>query len=406
MTDYDQLIEEKRETIQYMIGKRYSFTDIGKAISKSRRTVSMEIKRNRYIKSNYYDMFDTKGITSAINNCDKLQKIPYVCNPCTKKNYCTKHKLYYNSKIAQKRYENVLKTSREGIDISSNTIEEIESCIVPLIKNKKHSINQVYANHSDILYFSKPTFYKYINLGVLSLTNLDLPKQVKYKVRKKKQKAEYKRKLALLKGRSYKEYIEFVLKHNRMNIIEMDTVEGSKSSSKVLLTLILKKTKFMLIFLLDKQNVVCVNNAFINLKRILGIKLYAKVFRIILTDNGSEFFNPLEMEIDYDTGNKVCNLFYCLPYSSWQKGTIEKNHQYIRKVFPKGTSFDDLTDEVIKRLEDNINNIPREDLGNKTPYELTKQMYPQLLDKLNCSYIAPDDVDLSIECIIGDKHDK
>ena len=153
----------------------------------------------------------------------------------------------------------------------------------------------------------------------------------------------------------------------------------------------------MLIFLLDKQNMACVNEVFSNLKKQLGIKLYAKVFRIILTDNGTEFFNPLGIEIDYESGKKICNLFFCDPYSSWQKGCIEKNHTYIRRVFPKGTSFEMISDKTIKRLEDTINNIPRAELDNKTPYALTKKLYPELIKKLNCSFIKPDDVDMSEE---------
>ncbi len=401
MTTYTRLIEEKRENIQYMITAGFNFTEIGKAVSKDRTTIRDEILRNRYIKSTFFEMFDKEGIKKAVYDCDKLKKKPYVCNPCSKKSFCNKHKLYYNSKIAQKRYDETKSKAREGVDIEPDVIEEIELAIVPLIKKQKQSINQVYANHSDILYFAKSTFYKYVNSGVLSLTNLDLPKKVKYKARKKKRKENNKRELAILNKRTYKEYLDFTLKHPKMNIMQMDTVEGTKSSSKVLLTLIIKKTRFMLIFLLDKQNVICVNEVFNNLKKQLGIKLYSSIFRIILTDNGSEFFNPLGIEIDYESGKKVCNLFYCEPYSSWQKGCIEKNHTYIRNVFPKGTSFEELSSKKIKRLEDNINNIPRVELGNKTPYEKTKELYPELINKLNCSFILPDNVDLSKKSVTG-----
>ena len=103
----------------------------------------------------------------------------------------------------------------------------------------------------------------------------------------------------------------------------------------------------------------------------------------------------MHLEYDFDTGIKKCNLFYCEPYSSWQKGCIEKNHEFIRKVFPKGISFDSFTNEQIKRLEDNINNIPRISLKGKTPYELTKKLYPEFINKLNCNYISPDDVTLT-----------
>ena len=71
------------------------------------------------------------------------------------KNYCNKHHLYYDYRVAQKNYEDKLISSRTGIDIDPNTIEDIEQQIVPLIKDKKQSVNQVYINHSDILYFSK-----------------------------------------------------------------------------------------------------------------------------------------------------------------------------------------------------------------------------------------------------------
>lgn len=409
MTKYNQLLKEQRETIEYMIGKKYSFTSIGKIINKDRTTISKEIKRNRYLKSYFYDAFDAKGINEAIKKCPKLQEKPYVCNTCPSKNKCNKHKLYYNASIAQKHYEETLVTSRKGIDITPEIIDEIEHAIVPLIKDKKQSVNQVYSNHSDILYFSKVTFYKYVNIGVFSLKNIDLPKKVIYKPRKKKDELEekqYKRKLSLLKGRTYNDYLNFVLKHPNMNICEMDTVEGNKESIKVLLTIIIKDTKFMLIRLLDKKNVQSVNYQFNLFKKKLGIKLYSKVFRIVLTDNGSEFFDPLHIEYDYETGVKKTNVFYCKPYSSWQKGTIEKNHKYIRDIFPKGTSFDDMTTEQIQKLEDTINNIPRDSLDGKTPYELTLKKYPELIKSLNCSYIAPDDVCLTKKAILGVNNEK
>ena len=250
------------------------------------------------------------------------------------------------------------------------------------------------------MYFCKTTFYKYVDLGVLSLCNLDLPKKVKYKQRKTEKNTDYKRKHALLKGRTYEDYLEFTNKHTRMNINEMDTVEGIQGG-KVFLTILIRDTKFMFIRLLDKKNVACVNKEIDDLKKLLGIKLFSKVFRIVLTDNGSEFLDPLHIEIDYDTGKKTCNVFYCQPYSSYQKAHIERNHEYIRRVFPKGVSFNDLTKEQVQRLETTINNIPRDKFDGQTPYELTKKKYPELIKKLNYQYIKPDDVSLTIESILG-----
>ena len=400
MTNYSQLNLNQRETIYILLNKNKNFTEIGKAISKDRTTVSKEIKRNRYIKSNFYNPFDIKGITKAVTDCDNLKRFPYVCNTCPKKRFCNKHHLYYDYKIAQDHYKEKLVDSRSGIDIEPSTIEDIEQQIVPLIKNKKQSVNQVYINHSDVLYFSKTTFYKYIDIGVFSLTNADLPKKIKYKKRKNHVDNTNKRELSLLNNRRYEYFIIYTSNHPKMNIVEMDTVIGKRDNKKCLLTLYIRKTHFMLIFLLNKKDSASVNAKINFLKDTLGTKLYSKVFRIFLTDNGTEFFSVLNFERDTESGKKISNIFYCHPYSSYEKHGIEVNHEYIRRVFPKGTSFDDLTDEIVKSLQDNINAIPRESLDKDTPYNLTKKLYPDLIEKLNCTYINPDNVSLSKDDIL------
>lgn len=401
MTNYNQLNSNQRETIQILLNKGKSFTEIGEAIDKDRTTISKEIRRNRYIKSNFYDAFDIKGINQAVDKCEKLKHKPYVCNTCPNKKFCNKHHLYYEYKLAEKHYQDNLVNSRLGIDIKPETIDDIESQIVPLIKNKKQSVNQVYINHSDILYFSKSTFYKYVDIGVFSLTNADLPKKIRYKKRKKKDtNNENKRELSLLKGRKYENFIEFSSNHPKMNIVEMDTVIGKRNNNKCLLTLYIRKTHFMLIFLLNKKDSASVNAKINFIKETIGIKLYSKIFRIFLTDNGSEFFSVLNFEKDLETDKKVSNIFFCHPYSSYEKHGVEVNHEYIRRVFPKGTSFTNLNDEIVKNLQDNINSIPRISLNDETPYNLTKQLYPDLIEKLDCKYIKPDDVSLSKDDIL------
>ncbi len=109
----------------------------------------------------------------------------------------------------------------------------------------------------------------------------------------------------------------------------------------------------------------------------------------------------MHIEIDYNTGNKTCNVFYCNPYSSYQKASIEHNHEYIRRVFPKGQSLNNLTEDQVQRLETTINNIPRDKFNGKSPFEMTKDKYPDLIAKLNYQYIMPDDVELTLENILG-----
>lgn len=402
MTNYNHLSKEQRNTIEYLINNKHDFTYIANSIKKDRTTISKEIKRNRIIKSSFFSLFNQSGINRAIKGCDKLSTPPYCCNSCKSKNCCSKYHLYYNANCAQAHYEETLQESRKGINMNNEEIEIINKNIVPLIKNKNQSINQIYINHPDVLYFSKPTFYKYVNEGVIMLSNLDLPRKVKYKKRKKKKNKDSKRDTSILIGRTYEDYIIRISKESKLNIWQLDTVVGLINDSKCLMTFLLVETNFMIIRLLDKSNVKNVDDAFSDLKLLLGIQLYKKVIDIILTDNGSEFYDPIHIETDLNTGESLCSVYYCHPNSPEEKPELEKNHEYIRYVLPKKTSFQNLTKENIKKLEDNINNIPREILGNRTPFELTKEKMPKLIEKLNSKFILPDEVSLNINDILSD----
>ena len=84
---YKQLNKEQREVIQILINKKENFTTIGNSINVDRTTISKEIRRNRYIKSSYYEPFDFNGINKAVNDCKILQHPPYVCNTWSFKKY-------------------------------------------------------------------------------------------------------------------------------------------------------------------------------------------------------------------------------------------------------------------------------------------------------------------------------
>ena len=403
MTNYTQLYKEDRDSIEELLKKGYSFTDIAKEIKKDRTTISKEIRRNRIIRSSFFTLFNEKGIQKAVNSCERLKKPPYVCNNCPFKNSCTKYHLYYNAKAAQSHADEIKSESRKGIDATEEEINIINKNIVPLIKDKKQSVNQVFANHTDILPFTKTTFYTYVNNGIINLTNLDLPRKVKYKKRNKKDNKEYKRELSILINRTYEDYIIRLdeEKDKKLNIWQLDTVIGLQTDNKCLLTFLMVETNFMLIRLLDKKEVYNVDEEFTKIKNALSSELYKNTIDIILTDNGIEFYDPIHLEHDLDTGEKLCSVYYCHPNSPDEKPEIEKNHEYIRYVLPKKTSFEHLTKEDIKLLEDNINNIPRDILGGKTPYELTKEKFPELIKRIGSNYIQPDDVTLNKKYIIG-----
>lgn len=152
----------------------------------------------------------------------------------------------------------------------------------------------------------------------------------------------------------------------------------------------------MFIFLLDSKTTKEVTRVFQFLKSSLGLTEFKRGFQIILTDNGTEFFNPETIEFDENTGELLSRVFYCNPSASYQKGSLEKNHKYIRYVLTKPSSFDFLTQEDCNVLMSHINSVPRVILKGKTPYNTVLYFIreEQLL-KLGVTFINPDDVSSS-----------
>lgn len=404
-TNYKHLTIEQRDLIEHLLNRNKNFSEIGTALKIDRTTISKEIRRNFTVKVNVYSKVVCEnqincGISSCnyqkncykAKECKLLTKPPYVCNSCSKKIGCKLTKRYYFGSEAQKLYDERIVESKKGYDISEEDINIIEKIIIPLVKDKNQPINHIYNNHSDILYFSKPTFYRYVNDGVISLSNIDLPKKVSYKPRNNVKKKEKKHK-AYTKSRTFDDFLEYTSRFPNKSIVEMDTVEGIKGG-KCFLTLFIRKTSLLLIFLLNSKTQEEVNKCFSYLKSTLGIQLYKQVFQIILTDNGSEFLFPFIFERDFITGKKISKVYYCDPYSSWQKSFIENSHKRIRIVLPKGSSFNNLTTNDVKLLQDNIANLYKDKI-KKTPYQQTLEIFPNLVKCLNISYIFPDDVNLS-----------
>ena len=118
-------------------------------------------------------------------------------------------------------------------------------------------------------------------------------------------------------------------------------------------------------------------------------------FPLILTDRGSEFAHPDILECGVNNVIRT-SIYYCDPMCSWQKPHCEKNHEYIRKICPKGTSFDSYTQYDIDRMMSHINSSPRESLGGLTPYALAEMMLSKTLMKaLGLRKITPDEVNLT-----------
>lgn len=385
---YKHLSFEDRCVIEEFLNHNFNFTKISNRLQKNRTCISKEVLKHRFL----------RGTASADRPCCFESKPPYVCNGCDKFNHCKRQKYSYSSHIAFNEYKQTLITSRTNLNITKEQIVSINEIISPLMIYKNHSVNQVYIEHSDLLPFSKTTFYKYIDLGILNVRNIDLPRKVKWKLKKEYDYRKDKVDTSIKVGRFYTDFKDYMEFHPNASIVEMDTVIGTQGGKggNCFLTLLFRQFNFMLIYLMPYKKSVYVNEIFNDLKALLGIDEFKRLFEVILTDNGTEFSDPESIEFDMNTGEKICSLFYCDTNCSWQKGSIEKNHEYIRYILPKGTSFASLTQDDCYLIASHINSTPRLSLNNHSPYNSILLFLGQNnIDKLKIKKIDYNDIDLS-----------
>ena len=112
-------------------------------------------------------------------------------------------------------------------------METLDNVVSPLIA-RGQSISHIYLTQKDKINCTKQTLYNYIDKNYFSVCNLDLPRKVVYKKRKKK-RAEPKD-TTIRQGRTYEDFLAYCDENPDLPIVEMDTVEGKKGG-KVLLTM-------------------------------------------------------------------------------------------------------------------------------------------------------------------------
>lgn len=324
-------------------------------------------------------------------HCCKLDRAPFVCNGCGKRSGCRLDKAYYRAATAYRQYRTVLVESRTGINISPEDLTKLDELVSPLILHG-HSPYMILQNHPEIP-CSEKTLYNYIESGALSVKNINLPKKVKYKVRSSN--SSDKADKAIYEGRTYKDLQALIREFPDTRITEMDTVLGCEGSRKVLLTFHFDCCSFMMAYLLDSKEAHNVKAVFDSIEHAVGTFSFSSVFSLILTDRGSEFQNPDALECGQENLIRT-SIYYCDPMCSWQKPHCEKNHEYIRKICPKGSSFDNYSQSDINRMMSHINSSPRQSLGGLSPMALAKLMLPkELLDFFSLTEIPSDEIVLT-----------
>lgn len=171
-----------------------------------------------------------------------------------------------------------------------------------------------------------------------TIINVDLKRQVKYKTRSSSKHVVIPINYDWLEGRRYEDYIKRIENEDvPINIWQMDTILGKRGNDeKCVLSLLHTRSNPQLYYLLKEKSMLAVQRAFEIIKDVLGPELFSMTFPIILTDNGSEVHDPLSLETDASTGEKLISIYYCKTRRINQKGKCEKNHNTLENVFQRG----------------------------------------------------------------------
>lgn len=180
--------------------------------------------------------------------------------------------------------------------------------------------------------------------------------------KKRKKRYDSKDKRSQIKNRvSIEERPKIVDKKERIGDWEGDTIIGAQQQ-KAIVTLVDRASKLTRIGPVATKHAV-VSDIIVNLLRPMKRISHTTTF-----DNGKEFSG--HEQIAKSLG---IDIYFAHPYSSWERGLNENTNGLIRQYIKKGSSFEGITPEKIKFIEDRLNNRPRKTLGYRTPNEAYKK---------------------------------
>jgi len=413
---FKQLSQMERLYIETSLNQGMPVREIAEMLKRPIMTITREIKRNRLAKEYKFDKNQCDLRTDcrkrhACGNqecnrrcnvchlcnktcpaflkipCKTRDRSPYCCNACAKKGRCFLDKHFYLASSAQDTAKARLSTSRAVVQVTDLELAKLNKTVSRRLKQGQ-PLYHILA--STDLPVSESTMYRYINQGILEARNIDLPRKVGVRIRTGRR-----RPTGAIPGyrinKTYNDYLAFMADNPDLEVAQMDLVEGS--GRKNLLTFTFTHSRLLLAFLIPDKTQASVKNALDELEKATGHRLFSKAFRVVLTDNGTEFQNHRLLEFT-PGGVRRCQLFYCDPYSSWQKGACEKNHTNIRLFLPKGSDFDALSQRKINRMLCNINSVIRRSTKEDAPFNQLSVTLTGIVRKLDLVRIDPENVAL------------
>lgn len=318
MSHYTHFTTEERERSRVLKEQGLSIRAIAKELNRSPSSVSREFRRNSYADGKY-----------AAYHADKLYK--------SRRKNCGRKPILNDETI--RRY----------------VLEKMELRWTPEEIAGRAKLDK------EPFSISYPTIYRAINSGVLPK---QLKKIMRFKWKYKKHKSD-ERRGKIPDTLSIHDRPLGAENRTRFGHWESDTVLGQRKTG-CFGTHVERKSGYLIAFRIDDRQDDAFNKATIRAFESVPQKL-KKSFTV---DNGKEFAS--HKTLTAATGMPV---YFCDPYSPWQRGTNENTNGLLRQFFPKATSFADISDDELQRVVDLINNRPRKRLGFRSPAEVLSKFF-------------------------------
>ncbi len=339
---YRHLTWDDRIKIEALLKIKCSQSEIARILGVNRSTICRELKRGAYIRldGQTYEEYQA-----------------------------------YSPDIAERKYREHLEAKGPLLKIGKDhkLADRIEELIIAEKYSPEAALAQIEKEREEKQYtvtICKATLYSYIASGLFrELSEENLPMRKK----KKKGTGNRKQRSRAAAGDSIEKRPEEIAARETIGHWEMDTVKGKQGESKKsLLVLTERKTRYEIIILLPDQKAESVVKAMDGLEIEWGDH-FREVFQTITVDNGVEFSDCTGIENSKLVDGQRTKVYYCHPYSSYERGSNENQNRLIRRHIPKGTNFDDISEEEIARIEGWINNYPRRMFRHQSSAELFKE---------------------------------
>ena len=317
---YYQLSLDERERISVLKAEGRGPSEIGRLLERDRKTIERELVRN---------------------------------GPPVRQGYYLPHKAHERAKVRKQAAG-----QREWLK-SSELQEHVESClklgwspelISGRLKQQGHSET---VNHESIyqwVYEKRPDLIGYLTR--------------RHKQRHKKGHSRKHRKSHIPNRISITERSEAANQRDEFGHWEADAMV-SRANKVATQVLVERKSRYLKLTQVE-QKTASLTSAVINRR----LAQYPQAVRLSITyDNGSE-------NTEHERVNKVIGTlsFFCAPYHSWEKGTVENTIGLVRRFIPKRTDLAKLTKMDIHFVEQRLNNRPRKCLGFQTPTEVFNRL--------------------------------